>query len=82
MYLTVSVCCRHTAIKEEGRVLLHLKDGPAEPEVVSVPKHKKHPPAGTKATRVGPQPPCASESVFAHAYPGALLMIPHIMLPY
>ena len=42
--------CRHTAIKNEGRVLLHLKDGPSEPEVVSVPKHKKYPPAGTKAT--------------------------------
>lgn len=42
--------CRHTAIKNRGRVLLHLKDGPSEPEVVSVPKHKKYPPAGTKAT--------------------------------
>ena len=42
--------CRHTAVKSEGRVLLHLKDGPEEPRVVSVPKHKKHPPAGVKAT--------------------------------
>ena len=55
---TIYVTCRHTAIKDEGRVLLHLKDGPEEPEVVSVPKHKKHPPAGIKATtrtRVGPK---------------------------
>ena len=41
---------RHTAIRSEGRVLLHLKNGPEEPHVVSVPKHKKHPPAGVKAT--------------------------------
>ena len=45
-----SLLCRHTAIKSEGRVLLHLVDGPEEPHVVSVPKHKKHPPAGVKAT--------------------------------
>ena len=41
-------------------MLLHLKDGPEEPEVVSVPKHKKYPPAGIKATtrtRVGPKVP-------------------------
>ena len=52
----IPVTRRHTAVKEDGRVLLHLKDGPEEPEVVSVPKHKKHPPAGVKATtrtRVG-----------------------------
>ena len=45
-----SLPCRHTAVKSEGRVLLHLVDGPEEPHVVSVPKHKKHPPAGVKAT--------------------------------
>lgn len=45
-----SALCRHTAVKNKGRVLLHLKNGPLEPEVVSVPKHKKYPPAGTKAT--------------------------------
>ncbi len=42
------VCPRHTAVEEEGKVLLTL-DGPAEPEVVVVPRHKKHPPAGKKA---------------------------------
>ncbi|GLC51783.1 hypothetical protein PLESTB_000547800 [Pleodorina starrii] len=43
------VCPRHTAIEEEGKVLLKLEDGPTEPEVVVVPRHKKHPPAGKKA---------------------------------
>ncbi|KXZ44656.1 hypothetical protein GPECTOR_64g150 [Gonium pectorale] len=43
------VCPRHTAVEEEGRVLLTLEDGPAEPEVVVVARHKKHPPAGKKA---------------------------------
>lgn len=44
------VCPRHTAIKAEGRVLLKLSNGPDVPEVVTVPRHKKHPPAGVKAT--------------------------------
>lgn len=35
---------------QAGRVKLHLVNGPARPEVVAIPKHKKHPPAGTKAT--------------------------------
>ena len=44
------VCPRHVAIVDEGRVPLTLVNGPATPEVVSLPKHKKHPPAGTKST--------------------------------
>jgi glutamyl-tRNA synthetase len=44
------VCPRHTAIKTEGRVLFRLTNGPETPEVVTVPRHKKHPPAGVKAT--------------------------------
>lgn len=44
------VCPRHTAIKAQGRVLLQLSNGPDVPEVVTVPRHKKHPPAGVKAT--------------------------------
>ncbi|GFR43005.1 hypothetical protein Agub_g4005 [Astrephomene gubernaculifera] len=43
------VCPRHTAVEEEGKVLLTLEDGPAESEVVVVPRHKKYPPAGKKA---------------------------------
>jgi len=44
------VCPRHTAIDTAGRVCLKLTNGPAEPEVMIVPKHKKYPPAGDKAT--------------------------------
>ncbi|BDA45805.1 Glutamate-tRNA ligase, cytoplasmic [Coccomyxa sp. Obi] len=44
------VCPRHVAVKSEGRVKLRLNNGPAEPEVVSVPKHKKNPDVGVKAT--------------------------------
>ena len=44
------VCPRHTAVAAAGRVLLRLNNGPDQPEVVAVPKHKKHPPAGVKAT--------------------------------
>jgi hypothetical protein len=44
------VCPRHTAVRAAGRVRLRLGNGPAEPEVVTVPKHKKHPPAGVKAS--------------------------------
>ncbi len=32
------------------QVLLRLSNGPEQPEVVTLPKHKKHPPAGVKAT--------------------------------
>jgi len=31
-------------------VLLRLSNGPEQPEVVTVLRHKKHPPAGVKAT--------------------------------
>ena len=44
------VCPRHVAVKSDGRVKLRLNNGPAEPEVVNVPKHKKNPDVGTKAT--------------------------------
>jgi len=44
------VCPRHVAVADLGRVLVTLTNGPATPEVVSVPRHKKHPPAGVKAT--------------------------------
>ena len=44
------VCPRHTAIIAAGRVPLMLTNGPASPEVVIVPRHKKHAPAGNKAT--------------------------------
>ncbi len=44
------VCPRHTAVVTQGRVLLRLNNGPAQPEVATLPKHKKHPPAGVKAT--------------------------------
>ncbi|KAK9821493.1 hypothetical protein WJX74_002572 [Apatococcus lobatus] len=44
------VCPRHTAISDSQRVKLHLTNGPQSPEVISVPKNKKHPPAGIKAT--------------------------------
>ena len=40
---------RHTAVQVAGRVLLTLLNGPSEPEVVTVPKHKKYAPAGVKA---------------------------------
>ncbi|GJT67364.1 glutamate--tRNA ligase, cytoplasmic [Tanacetum coccineum] len=44
------VCPRHTAIVEEGRVLLTLTDGPETPFVRMIPKHKKYVGAGEKAT--------------------------------
>ncbi|PWA55621.1 Aminoacyl-tRNA synthetase, class I, conserved site-containing protein [Artemisia annua] len=44
------VCPRHTAIVEEGRVLLTLTDGPETPFVRMIPKHKKFQGAGEKAT--------------------------------
>nr|GFB38924.1 glutamate--tRNA ligase, cytoplasmic [Tanacetum cinerariifolium] len=44
------VCPRHTAIVEEGRMLLTLTDGPETPFVRMIPKHKKYEGAGEKAT--------------------------------
>ncbi|CAF2036290.1 BnaA09g04160D [Brassica napus] len=44
------VCPRHTAVIEERRVLLTLTDGPDEPFVRLLPKHKKFEGAGEKAT--------------------------------
>lgn len=37
----------------EGKVLLTLEDGPSPPEVVTVPRHLKYPPAGKKAVTRG-----------------------------
>ncbi|KAI8476061.1 MAG: tRNA synthetases class I, catalytic domain-containing protein [Monoraphidium minutum] len=42
------VCPRHTALDEDGLVPLTLEGGPAAPERSQVPRHKKHPPAGSK----------------------------------
>lgn len=44
------VCPRHTAVIEEGRVLFTLTNGPDEPFVRIIPKHKKFEGAGEKAT--------------------------------
>eukprot|EP00873_Tetraselmis_striata_P014875 jgi/Tetstr1/435139/TSEL_024106.t1 len=44
------VCPRHTAIAATARVPLRLTNGPGKPEVIIVPRHKKHPAAGNKAT--------------------------------
>ncbi|MBA0726017.1 hypothetical protein Goshw_015373 [Gossypium schwendimanii] len=44
------VCPRHTAVIEERKVLLTLTDGPAEPFVRIIPRHKKYDGAGEKAT--------------------------------
>ncbi|KAG9442167.1 hypothetical protein H6P81_018021 [Aristolochia fimbriata] len=44
------VCPRHTAVIEERRVQLVLRDGPEVPFVRIIPRHKKHDAAGTKAT--------------------------------
>ncbi|KAJ0232371.1 Glutamate--tRNA ligase [Hirschfeldia incana] len=44
------VCPRHTAVVEERRVLMTLTDGPDEPFVRLIPKHKKFEGAGEKAT--------------------------------
>ncbi|KAH7846897.1 hypothetical protein Vadar_019415 [Vaccinium darrowii] len=43
------VCPRHTAVIEEGRVMLTLADGPEKPNVIIVPRHKKFNDAGEKA---------------------------------
>ncbi|KAL1534973.1 glutamate--tRNA ligase [Salvia divinorum] len=42
------VCPRHTAVIEERRVLLILTDGPTDPFVRILPKHKKYEGAGEK----------------------------------
>lgn len=44
------VCPRHTAVIEERRVLLTLSNGPNDPFVRIIPKHKKYAGAGEKAT--------------------------------
>eukprot|EP00239_Pterosperma_sp_CCMP1384_P010909 CAMPEP_0197860068 /NCGR_PEP_ID=MMETSP1438-20131217/35197_1 /TAXON_ID=1461541 /ORGANISM="Pterosperma sp., Strain CCMP1384" /LENGTH=720 /DNA_ID=CAMNT_0043476801 /DNA_START=19 /DNA_END=2181 /DNA_ORIENTATION=- len=44
------VCPRHTAVLAGAKVPFTLTNGPASPEVVIVPRHKKHPAAGQKAT--------------------------------
>lgn len=44
------VCPRHTAIIEQRRVLLTLTNGPEDPFVRIIPKHKKYDGAGDKAT--------------------------------
>ena len=44
------VCPRHTAVIEQRRVLLTLTDGPEEPFVRIIPRHKKYEGAGDKAT--------------------------------
>lgn len=44
------VCPRYTAVIEERRVLLTLSNGPDDPFVRIVPKHKKYSGAGEKAT--------------------------------
>ncbi|TXG57214.1 hypothetical protein EZV62_018527 [Acer yangbiense] len=44
------VCPRHTAVIEERRVLLTLTNGPDEPFVRIIPRHKKYEGAGEKAT--------------------------------
>ncbi|KAL5582767.1 hypothetical protein UlMin_015209 [Ulmus minor] len=44
------VCPRHTAITEERRVLLTLTNGPEQPFVRIIPRHKKYEGAGDKAT--------------------------------
>ncbi|OMO59965.1 Glutamyl/glutaminyl-tRNA synthetase, class Ib [Corchorus capsularis] len=44
------VCPRHTAVIDERRVLLTLTNGPDEPFVRIIPRHKKYDGAGEKAT--------------------------------
>ncbi|KAL3538404.1 hypothetical protein ACH5RR_001770 [Cinchona calisaya] len=44
------VCPRHTAVTEERRVLFTLTNGPEDPFVRVIPKHKKYEGAGEKAT--------------------------------
>eukprot|EP00877_Chromochloris_zofingiensis_P010541 jgi/Chrzof1/5740/Cz16g14040.t1_GTS2[v5.2] len=42
------VCPRHTAIEVTDKVPVALEGAPDAPERISIPKHKKHPPAGNK----------------------------------
>ncbi|KAK4748770.1 hypothetical protein SAY87_015356 [Trapa incisa] len=44
------VCPRHTVVIEERRVLLTLADGPEQPFVRIIPRHKKYEGAGEKST--------------------------------
>ncbi|KAL3146233.1 hypothetical protein ABBQ32_002935 [Trebouxia sp. C0010 RCD-2024] len=44
------VCGRHTAVLKSTKVLLKLSNGPEEPQVMIVPRHKKFEGAGRKAT--------------------------------
>ena len=44
------VCGRHTAVLKSSKVLLSLSNGPGEPEVMILPRHKKFEGAGKKAT--------------------------------
>ena len=44
------VCGRHTAVLTSNKVLLKLSNGPDEPEVMILPRHKKFEGAGMKAT--------------------------------
>ncbi|TDL16680.1 Nucleotidylyl transferase [Rickenella mellea] len=44
------VAPRFCALAKEGIVKVHITGAPKTPEVVSVPKHKKHPDVGTKST--------------------------------
>ena len=44
------ICPRHTAVHEERRVIFQLANGPEEPFVRILPRHKKYEGAGTKAT--------------------------------
>jgi len=44
------VSARHTAVMSELKVPLLLSNGPMTPEVAIIPRHKKYPPAGSKAT--------------------------------
>lgn len=48
------VCPRHTAIVSEGKVPFTLSNVTST-TVGILPRHKKHPPAGLKATRYGPK---------------------------
>ena len=44
------VCGRHTAVLTSSKVLFKLSDGPEQPEVMILPRHKKFEGAGKKAT--------------------------------
>ncbi len=44
------VCPRHTCVLKEGAVVVVLENGPESPEMMTVAKHKKYPPAGVKVT--------------------------------